>query len=179
MHVLGERKSEQFERIFVPHLDAAYNLARWLTQNEHDAQDVVQEAYLRAYRFFDAFRGGDGRAWLLAIVRNTAYTWLERNRGREVITVFEEEVHGPDPAAADPETLALRSSDAQQLRQALEGVQAEFREALVLREMEGLSYKEIAEIAKVPVGTVMSRLARGRKRLEQLLLGTASKGAER
>ncbi len=177
--MLDERKAEQFERIVVPHVDAAYNLARWLIQNEHDAQDVVQEAYLRAYRFFDAFRGGDGRAWLLAIVRNTAYTWLERNRGREVTTVFEEEVHSTDLGGADPEALALRSSDARQVRQALEEVPAEFREALVLREMEGLSYKEIAEIAKVPVGTVMSRLARGRKRLEQLLLGTSSKGAAR
>jgi RNA polymerase sigma-70 factor (ECF subfamily) len=174
----AEDKLARFERTLVPHLDSAYNLARWLTQNEQDAQDVVQEAYLRAFGFFDGFRGGDGRAWLLAIVRNTCYTWIRRNRGGSVAS-FEEEVHGLDQAAQDPETLALRTEDARQVRQALEEVPEELRETLILREMEGLSYKQIAEMAGVPLGTVMSRLARARKRLERLLVGRGAKGVER
>src|SRR5262249_37105297 len=161
------------ERVLLPHLDAAYNLARWLTRNDHDAEDVVQEACLRAHQFFDRFRGGDGRAWLLAIVRNTCYTWLERNRPRQPVTPFDEEIHrGGDPGGSPP-SLAVRSEDRQRLRQALEELPPESREVLVLRELEGFSYKDIARIAGIPQGTVMSRLARARERLQQTLAGQA------
>jgi len=157
-----------------PHLDAAYNLARWLTRDPHDADDVVQEAYLRAFRFFSGFRGGDGRAWLLAIVRNTFYTWAEQ-RGRHKSDVEYDEatvglqvtetdvdknLHG-----TDPEKLLLRAADLQLVETALLRLPTEYREILVLRELEELSYKEIAGIVGVPLGTVMSRLSRARLRL--------------
>jgi RNA polymerase sigma factor (sigma-70 family) len=144
-------------------------MARWLTRNDHDAEDVVQEAYVRAFRLFDGFHGGDGRAWLLAIVRHTCYSWLQHNRGHELMTRFDEEVHSLDGEARNPETLLLHRTNQLLLRQALEELPVEFREVIILRELEGLSYKEIAAIADLPVGTVMSRLARGRKRLQQTL----------
>jgi RNA polymerase sigma factor (sigma-70 family) len=153
----------------LPHLDGAYNLARWLTRNSADAEDMVQEAYLRAFKFFDTLRGVDSRAWLLTIVRNTCYTWLQQNRPRDLATPFDEDVHGGESDSADPATLALKSANHQMLKEALEALPAEFREVVVLRDLEGFSYKEIAEIAKIPPGTVMSRLARGRERLKQLL----------
>jgi RNA polymerase sigma-70 factor (ECF subfamily) len=159
----------RFEQAIVPHLDAAYNLARWLTGNDHDAADVVQEASLRALQFFGGFRGDQGRAWLLAIVRNTCFTWLKKQRGHEPALIFDEEMHSPASETANPQQLLLREEDQQLLLQALEELPAEFREVIVLRELEGLSYKEIADIASIPVGTVMSRLARGRDRLQQLL----------
>jgi RNA polymerase sigma factor (sigma-70 family) len=159
----------RFEQAVLPHLAAAYNLARWLTRNDHDAEDVVQEAYARACKFFSSFHGGDSRAWLLAIVRHTSYTWLQHNRGHELRTVFDEESHGADGETANPETLLLRRANQQLLRQALEELPVEFREVIVLRELEGLSYKEIAHIADLPLGTVMSRLARARRRLQQSL----------
>ncbi len=162
-------KLKRFEKVVLPHLNAAFNLARWLTRSDHDAEDVAQEAYLRAFRFFDGFHGGDGRLWLLTIVRNTCYTWLKQNRERELTTVFDEEIHSVGSDAPNPETMLLQSVDNQLLRQALEGLPVEFREVVVLRELEGLSYKEIANITDLPVGTVMSRLARARKRLEQSL----------
>ena len=154
-----------FEQTMLPHLGAAYNLARWLTRDDHDAQDIVQEAYLRALKFFGGFHGTDGRAWLLAIVRNTCYTWLERNRAHKGDTAFDEEPHGAAPAALQPDAPLLRSEDAQLLRQALEELPTEFREVIVLRELEDLSYRQIAEVAGIPIGTVMSRLARARERL--------------
>jgi RNA polymerase sigma-70 factor (ECF subfamily) len=157
----------RFEQAILPHLDAAYNLARWLTRNQHDAEDVVQEASLRAYQFFGGFHGGDGRSWLLAIVRNTCYTWLERNRAREPITTFDEEKHSGASMAAPPEAALLQQEDRELLGQALEELPPEFREVIVLRELEGLSYKEIAAVTGSPMGTVMSRLARARERLEQ------------
>jgi RNA polymerase sigma-70 factor (ECF subfamily) len=166
----------RFEQTVLPHLDAAYNLARWLTRNEHDAQDVVQEAYLRAYRFFDSFRGVDGRPWLLAIVRNTCHTWLAQNRPTAT-TPFDEEQHGAAAAGPGPEARLVQGEERQLLRQALEELPAEFREVIVLRELEGLSYKEIAGIAGIPLGTVMSRLARARERLQQLLAGRDNGGA--
>ncbi len=164
---------QRFERIVMPHLSAGYNLARWLTRNDHDAEDVVQEAYLRAVRAFDRFRGGDARAWVLTIVRNTCYTWLRQNRGAEVPVAADTPDGSPAEIAADPatqpEVQALRDADSQVLREALEALPAEFREAVVLRELEGLSYKEIADIADVPLGTVMSRLARARTQLQHAL----------
>jgi RNA polymerase sigma factor (sigma-70 family) len=159
----------RFEQMVLPHLAAAYNLARWLTRNDHDAEDVVQEAYVRAYRFFGSFHAGDSRAWLLAIVRHTGYTWLQHNRRHELMTVFDEEMHSVNGETANPEALLLQRSNQQLLQQALEELPVEFREVIVLRELEGLSYKEIAQIADVPLGTVMSRLARARKRLQQSL----------
>jgi len=159
----------RFEQAILPHLDAAYNLARWLTRNVHDAEDVVQEAYLRAFKSFGGFRGTDGRPWLLTIVRNTCYTWLQQNRAREFATPFEEGVHDVQSEESDPETLLLRGADVKLLTGALEQLPLEYREALVLRELEGLSYKEIADVADVPIGTVMSRLARARKRLQHIL----------
>jgi len=153
----------------MPHLDAAYNLARWLTRNEHDAQDVVQDAFLRAFKFFDGFRGGNSRAWLLSIVRNTTYTWLQKNRKHELATVSDEEMHEIEDTSSNPEVLLLKNSDRQEMMRAVEQLPVEFREALILRELEGLSYKEIAEMADVPIGTVMSRLARARKQLQQSL----------
>ena len=159
----------RFERAVVPHLDAAYNLARWLTGNGHDAEDLVQEAYLRAYRSFDRFRGGDGRAWLLAVVRNTCYTWLKQHRARAAPAVFDETIHGKGDEAMDPQRQLERRGTQQLLREALEELPEEFREVVVLREMEGYSYKEIAAIAGIPLGTVMSRLTRARERLQRCL----------
>jgi len=153
----------------VPHLAAAYNLARWLTRNDHDAEDLVQEAYLRAFKSFDGFRGGDGRGWILAIVRNTCYTWLQQNRSQELADVFDEEVHTVDDPSRNPEAALLQGVSAQLLREALEKLPVEFREILVLRELEGMSYREIANLAGIPVGTVISRLARGREHLQREL----------
>ena len=159
----------RFERAMMPHLDAAYNLARWLTGNGHDAEDLVQEAYLRAYRSFDRFRGGDGKAWLLAVVRNTCYTWLKQHRGRAAPAAFDETIHGKGDESMDPQRQLERRGTQQLLREALEELPEEFREVVVLREMEGYSYKEIAVIAGIPLGTVMSRLTRARERLQRCL----------
>ena len=163
-----QEKTQQlrFEQFVLPHLDAAYNLARWLTRNDQDAEDVVQEACLRAFKFFGGFYGGDSRAWLLATVRNTCYTWLRHNRAHELTTPFDESVHDVECESLNPEVLLLHQADQQQLRQALEALPVEAREVIVLRELEGLSYKEIGAIADIPLGTVMSRLARARKRLQ-------------
>ena len=165
----GKDKLARFEQSILPHMDAAYNLARRLTRNKHDAGDMVQEAYLRAFKFFNAFRGVDGRAWLLTIVRNTCYTWLHQNRAHEITTMFDEEIHSVDSDNSNPAALALRSADHQLLREALDELPVEFREVVVLRDLEGFSYKEIAGIANIPAGTVMSRLARARERLKQLV----------
>jgi RNA polymerase sigma-70 factor (ECF subfamily) len=164
----------RFEQTVLPHLDAAYNLARWLTHDDHDAEDVVQEAFLRAFQFFGTFHGTDARAWLLTIVRNTCFTWLGRNRKREA-TTFDEEKHSGTTAAASPDAPLLRREDRQRLRQALDGLPDPLREVFVLRELEGLSYKEIAGVVGIPLGTVMSRLARARERLERDLTGQLSK----
>jgi RNA polymerase sigma factor (sigma-70 family) len=169
----------RFERIVMPHLAAAYNLARWLTGKDHDAEDLVQEAYLRAYKFFDRFQGDDGRAWLLAVVRNTCYTWLTRQQTHERAVSFQEEIHGTGSDALNPETLLLRKATRQLLHDALEELPIEFREVVVLRELEGFSYKEIAAIVDIPLGTVMSRLTRGRSRLQQCLAPRLSKELER
>lgn len=159
-----------FEQAVLPHLDAAYNLARWLTRNNQDAEDVVQEAYLRAFRFFDGFRGGDGRAWLLAVVRNTCLTWL-RQQGRKETIEFDERMHGGEGTEPTPETVLLRQATLGSVKDCLEALPLEYREAFVLRELEDMSYKEISEVAGVPIGTVMSRLSRARKRLQSCLGG--------
>ena len=158
-----------FEETVLPHLDAAYNLARWLTRNEHDAQDVVQEAYLRAFRFFGGFRGSDARAWVLTIVRNTCYTWFRQNRSPELAADFDEAVREKESGEPDPETRQVLKAQSQLVNDAIEKLPIEFREVMVLRELEELSYKEIAAVVGVPIGTVMSRLARARKRLHESL----------
>lgn len=159
----------RFEEVILPHLDAAYNLARWLTRDPHDAEDVVQEAYFRALKFFHSFRGQNGRTWLLQVVRHTCYTWLQTHRSREVARPFDEEFHGEASEDLNPAKLFQRRADAEQLRAAIEGLSLEFREAVVLRELEGLSYQEIATVAGIPLGTVMSRLARARHQLQERL----------
>jgi RNA polymerase sigma factor (sigma-70 family) len=164
----------KFEEVTLPHISAAYNLARWLTRNDHDAQDVVQEAYLRALRFFSGFRGGDGRAWLLKIVRNTCYTWLRRNRNGGVATVSEDELEHIESALPHPEALFLKKVNRELLSRAMEELPVEFREVLILRELEDLSYRQISEIVDIPMGTVMSRLARARSRLQERLHGRLS-----
>ncbi|MGH2495127.1 MAG: sigma-70 family RNA polymerase sigma factor [Ktedonobacteraceae bacterium] len=168
-------KIRRFEQNVLPHLDAAYNLARWLTRNDLDAEDVVQESYLRAFKFFESFRGTDSRAWLLAIVRNTCYTMMQQHRASEIETPFDEELHSPEPDNHDPETMLLQSISTRLLHDAIEELPVEYREVFVLRELEGLSYKEIATIAAIPLGTVMSRLARARKRLQSSLFQHMSK----
>jgi RNA polymerase sigma factor (sigma-70 family) len=165
----ARNKLASFEKAVLPHLDAAYNLARWLTRNDADAEDVVQEAYLRAFRFFGGFHGENGRAWLLGIVRNTSYTWMQRNRSTELNMPLDDEPHEVKDDNLNPEELLLQKADAQMLRQAVEELPLEFREVLVLRELEEMSYKQIAVVADLPLGTVMSRLARARKRLQQIL----------
>jgi len=170
-----QNKLASFEQAVLPHLGAAYNLARWLTCNGTDAEDVVQEAYLRALKFFSGFHGTDGRAWLLTIVRNTCYTWLQQNRAHEPTDIFDEEVHSIEDKVSNPEMMLIQRADNQLLRQALEELPLEFREVIVLRELEELSYREIADIANIPMGTVMSRLARARKRLQQSLANPVNK----
>jgi RNA polymerase sigma-70 factor (ECF subfamily) len=165
--VLDSQDQLRFESMVLPHLDAAYNLARWLLRRGADAEDVAQEAMLRSYRFFPAFRGADARAWLLQIVRNTCYTWLDRNRHGKDMTEFNEEVHGTP--GATPETLAIEGDQRERLSRALESLPPRYREVIVLRELEGCSYKEIATIAAIPIGTVMSTLARARRHLQTTL----------
>ena len=138
-------------------------------RNEDEAADAVQDACLRALRFIGGFRGGDGRVWLLAIVRNACYSRLKRGARREMETEFDDEIHSPEAEAANPEDLLERSRDSETLGRALEELPEEFREVVVMRELEGMAYKEIAEVAGVPIGTVMSRLARARKRLQKTL----------
>jgi RNA polymerase sigma-70 factor (ECF subfamily) len=163
-------KLARFEQSIMPHMNAAYNLARWLAGNDADAQDVVQEAYLRAFKFLGGFRGGDSRSWLLRIVRNAFYDWLKRNRREDTGTSFDEELQSTGDETATPDTLLLEKADHELMRKAIEELPREFREILVLRELEGLSYKEIADVADVPLGTVMSRLARAREHLRTLLV---------
>jgi RNA polymerase sigma-70 factor (ECF subfamily) len=152
--------------MMIPHLNAAHNLARWLTQNEQDAQDVVQEAYLRAFRFFDGYRGGDGKAWLLEIVRNTCRTWMGRQKQANAAEPFDESSHSGGAQAGIEEALADREKSVV-LRRCIDLLPAAFREVLVMRELEEMSYREIAEVAGVAIGTIMSRLSRARKRLEE------------
>jgi RNA polymerase sigma-70 factor (ECF subfamily) len=162
---------KRFELLALPHLDAAYNLARWLTGNDADAQDVVQDAMLRAMRYFSSFRGDNARPWLLQVVRHTAYTWIKQNRPADMASLDDDgavqDVAGP--ATDEPSVSAQRGDERAQLNLALAALPTVFREALVLRELEDLSYQEIARIADIPIGTVMSRLARARALMRQAL----------
>ena len=166
----------RFEQTVLPHLNSAYNLARWLVRNEHDAQDVVQEAYLRAFRFFDGFHGGDGRAWLLAIVRNTSRTWMQQAAKGDLAAEFDDDQHSRYVATPGPEAHMIRQSGIDAVRQCIEELPPEYKETLVMREMEEMSYKEIADATAVPLGTVMSRLARARARIQNCL-SVRAKGA--
>jgi RNA polymerase sigma-70 factor (ECF subfamily) len=171
---MGVEDRERFEQLVLPYVDAAFNLARWLLRGRSDAEDVAQEALLRACRFFGGFHGGDARAWLLQIVRNTCYTWLEKNRPMDLSMEFDEELH--QQTSATPETLAIVADDRKRLTLALETLPPRFREVLVLRELEGCSYKEIAAITSIPIGTVMSSLSRARRQLYSALTNS-SQGA--
>jgi RNA polymerase sigma-70 factor, ECF subfamily len=172
----GAREHElaSFEATMLPHMDAAYNLARWLLRNEQDAQDVVQEAYLRAFKSFSGFHGSNGRAWLLTIVRNTAYTLLKKNRAVDLTTPFDEEIHASGRESVSPAAMLEHAEDAELIKNAMDELPAEFREILTLRHQEELSYQEIGEILKIPVGTVMSRLARARAKLREYLASQMS-----
>lgn len=175
-NLAGNNKATNFEDVVLPHLDAAYNLARWLTHEETDAEDVVQEAYLRALKYFDGFHGGDSRSWMLKIVRNTCFSWLQKNRTLEHFDEFDEELHQVE--TNNPETILIEKIEGQLLKQILAELPLEFREIIVLREVEGLSYKEIAVVTDLPLGTVMSRLARARKRLQSGLVARLKGGIQ-
>ncbi len=171
-----DRAAKEFENLVLPHLDSAYNLARWLTRNDHDAQDLVQSAYLRAFRFRDSYHGGDARVWLMTIVRNTYYTGLRDGKAMAGDVGFEEEIHGAAEVSnsayaysKDPVQVLENRDLGKTVNQALEKLPQVFREVIVLKEMDDFSYKEIAEVAGIPIGTVMSRLARARKLLLGLL----------
>jgi RNA polymerase sigma-70 factor (ECF subfamily) len=165
----GNEQLTSFEALMLPHLDAAHNLARWLLRNEDDAQDVVQESYLRAFKSFHRFHGSDGRPWLLTIVRNTSYTFLKKSHSVDLTTPFDEEIHVSRNEPVSAAGILERSEDAELLSQAMNELPEEFREILILRHQEDLSYREIAEIAQISPGTVMSRLARARAKLKECL----------
>ncbi|MGB8541470.1 MAG: sigma-70 family RNA polymerase sigma factor [Candidatus Acidiferrales bacterium] len=159
-----------FEQVVLPHLDAAYNLARWLVRKPQDAEDIVQEAYLRAFKFFGGYRGGDARSWVLKIVRNTSYSFLERDRTDTLAEEFDETVHTAVSEQSGVEGALLQSVDSEMLREALDELPVNFREVIVLRELEDMSYREIAEVMGKPMGTVMSGLARARTQLKERLI---------
>jgi len=176
LDVLDPQDRARFEQLVLPHLDAAFNLSRWLLHGRADAEDVAQEAMMRAFRFFRGFHGGDARAWLLQIVRNTCYTWLEKNRSVDMSTEFDEELHAQPRTT--PEMLAIAGDNRERLTRALEELPVRFREVLILRELEGCSYKEIAAITSAPIGTVMSSLARARQRLQRVLTQPAGQARQ-
>ncbi|EDZ99268.1 RNA polymerase, sigma-24 subunit, ECF subfamily [Burkholderia sp. H160] len=176
-------KSRRFQQLALPHLDAAYNLARWLCGNPNDAEDVVQEAFMRAFRFFDTFRGDSARPWLLAIVRRTWYTeWRRRAPSHDMLefdeTMDDTTLDGWSAGGDDPQTLLIRDEDVRQVHEALACLPVEYREVLILRELEEMGYREIAVVADVPIGTVMSRLARGRRKLAEVLMARQRGGGE-
>jgi len=173
--VLDAGERARFERLVLPHLDAAFNLARWLLRDRAEAEDAAQEAMLRAFRFFRGYHGGDARAWLLQIVRNTSYTRLQKNEPAAATTEFDEELH--PHTEGSPEALAIAGDDRDRVMRALEDLPAKFREVLVLREFEDCSYKEIATIMEIPIGTVMSTLARAREKLKRELTAPDALGA--
>ncbi|AMP00435.1 RNA polymerase sigma factor, sigma-70 family protein [Collimonas arenae] len=175
--MIESTKTKRFQAVVLPHLNSAFNLACWLTHSRQDAEDVVQEAYLRAFKFFDGFHGEDGRAWLLTIVRNTFYNWYQENHSQHRGPLFDEEFHSFEQTGAaalaraddNPEHLLMQKDSERLLQQALGALPLEFREVMVMRELEELSYKQIAAIVGIPIGTVMSRLGRGRRLLAQIL----------
>jgi RNA polymerase sigma-70 factor (ECF subfamily) len=164
-----------FELTVWPHMRAAFNLARWLVRNDHDAEDIVQESFLKAYKAQQSFRGGEAKTWVLAIVRNTAMDFLRRNQAANTVVLDE---GGPDPGerAPDPERVLLEQARREEIRSAIARLEPEFREAIVLREIEAMSYKEIAAVLNIPMGTVMSRLSRARNLL-LLDIGGVKRGA--
>ncbi len=164
---LTEGDQRRFEEIFLPHLDAAYNLARWIIQHHQDAQDVVQDAYIRAFKGFHRFRGGNSRAWLLTIVRNTAYNWLKCHAPEAKLIPYDEEKHADIISLDEPKDQLASEGLKEHLQQVLERLPLEFREVIILYELEGLSYHELAAALGIPVGTVMSRLSRARRRLQE------------
>lgn len=176
MEAPAPHASPSFEELMLPHMDAAYNLARWLLRDSHDAEDALQDACLRAYRSLDRFRGDDGRAWLLTIVRNVCYSQMRQWRREPATAAFEDDVHGSTHDPADANAVAWREAKGELLQQALERLPDEYREVIVLHEIEGLPYREIATVAEIPIGTVMSRLSRARSRLQTELLTLAGKG---
>jgi RNA polymerase sigma-70 factor, ECF subfamily len=167
-------KSARFKLLLEPHLDAAYNYARWLARNDQDAQDITHDAVLRALEYFDTFRGEQIRPWLLRIVRNTFFTWMKKNRPVERVELFDEEAHDAAEPEMDPQALVLGNADRRELAAAIESLPRKYRESIILREIEDLSYKELAALLDIPIGTVMSRLAGARKRLEEILKGQSS-----
>ncbi len=182
-HLAEQDKRARFQRLVLPHLDAAYSLAAWLLRDDAQAEEAVQEAYLRAFRFFDSLRGDEARPWLLGIVRNTCYSFLQLARREAGKANFEEDGCGEDAVAngavvsfpVNPEAAAIRAADRARVHECLRALPAEFREAVILREIHGCSYREIAAICAVPIGTVMSRLSRGRRLLQQSLAAGLSR----
>jgi RNA polymerase sigma-70 factor (ECF subfamily) len=166
MEASAPTEMSTFEQLMLPHLDSAYNLSRWLLRNPHDAEDAVQEACLRAFRSFSGFRGADGRAWFLTIVRNVCYSHLRHGKREFPKVAFEEDLHGSPQDSGETNAQCWLEAKGDLLRQALERLPAEYREVIVLHDVEGLSYREIAGVAEIPLGTVMSRLARGRGKLQ-------------
>jgi RNA polymerase sigma factor (sigma-70 family) len=160
---------QTFEEVVLPHLDAAFNYARWLTRSEADAEDVVQDAFVRALRFFSSLRSDDARSWLLTIVRNTWYGRFSPARGANQTTIYDDRAHDRPDDGLDPEELVMQQQAIERVQRAVQELPADFREVIVLRELEGLSYREIAAVAGIPIGTVMSRLARARERLLAIL----------
>lgn len=168
-----DENRKRFESLALPHLDAAYNLARWLTHNSHDAEDVVHESLVRAMRYMGSFRGDNARPWLLQIVRHTCFSWLKQNRPAENVALDDAEDSWQQvaaPAGDEPFTVAMRKAERQQINDAIAALPVAYREVLVLRELEDLAYNDIARIADIPVGTVMSRLARARALMREALM---------
>lgn len=166
----ARERTQRFEALVMPHLEAAYNVARWMTRNASDAEDIAQEAMLRAFRFFDTFRGEDGRVWLLTIVRNTYLTWIRRQAPQQNSAEFDERIHTDLEAAVTPERSVLAQAKSEDVRRAIEQLPPEYREVILMREIEELSYKEMAAITQSPLGTVMSRLSRARSMLRHLIV---------
>jgi RNA polymerase sigma factor (sigma-70 family) len=164
-----QNQQDLFEQTILPHIDAAYNLARWILNNDQDAEDIVQESFLRAFKYFASYQGGSSRSWLLTIVRNLCYTFLKQNRAQGVVVELNEEIANDELSPGNPELFVQMNTDHQLVAKALEKLPVEYRELIVLRELESMSYKEIALIAGIPIGTVMSRLARARQRLKECL----------
>jgi RNA polymerase sigma factor (sigma-70 family) len=172
-------KAELFERIVTPHLEAAWNLSRWLVRDPHDAEDIIQEACLRAYRSIDQYRGGDSKSWLLTIVRNLCHTFHRNTRSKQMTVALDEQADMIEEAGVGSLEKLQQEADVQELRGAMAKLPLEYREALVLREFEGLSYKQIADVSGVPMGTVMSRLARGREKLVAMMTAVADEEGKR